>query len=53
MIIKKEKMKKILGLFMITFAQAISVKEKERGIGGTAVNYPTSIISTVGNTLLP
>ena len=53
MIIKKEKMKKILSLFALTLTQAISVKEKERGIGGTAVNYPTSIISTVGNTLLP
>jgi hypothetical protein len=46
-------MKKILSVFALTFVQAISVKEKVGGIGGTAVTSGTSIITTVGNTLLP
>ena len=30
-------MKKILSVFALTFVQAISIKEKAGGIGGTAV----------------
>lgn len=48
-------MKKIFSIFALTFTQAILVKEKIGGIGGTALNNAdsTSIITTVGNTLLP
>ena len=53
MTIKKQKMKKILSLFALTLTQAISVKENVRGIGGTAVTSSDSVITTVGNILLP